>query len=148
MPFRFRLETVLRLRRSVERQRELQLQHANSALVQLGNKIQQIETSLRESARRRDQQLAASASGAELHFDLACRDVILKQRQELLTELERATERRQQCLEDYKRALRDCEILETVRRQQLEAHKHEEERQEQRRLEDLLLLRRTAPRRS
>ena len=148
MTFRFPLEALLRLRQGLERQQELRLQEANHRVAILRQQIEDLRTEMEniEARRRLEYELAISA--AELQFDLLCRSVLVTRQHFLETQLVEAEAYRQSRSKDFKQARRQREVMEMLRRHQFEDYQQQEARQEQRRLDDLFLLRRAYLQRS
>jgi flagellar biosynthesis chaperone FliJ len=138
MAFQFPLEALLRLRQGLERQQELRLQEANHRVAILRQQIEGLRTEMEniEARRRLEHEFAISA--AELQFDLLCRSVLVARQHVLEKQRVEAEAYRHSCSEDFKQA----------RRQQFEDYQQLEARQEQRRLDDLFLLRRAYLQRS
>jgi flagellar export protein FliJ len=138
MAFHFSLETFLRYRRSVERQRELKLLHAVQEVVSVTQEIAIVDGSI--SATLESQSHAVT--GAQLHFD-GLRCSVLRERR---LQLERTLVQRQKfralCEREFHAAHRDREAVEILREEQLQSYRLEEDRREQRRLDDIFLLRR------
>ena len=142
MPFRFPLETLLRFRRSVERQHELLLQEANLHVNLVQHRIEQVHHSMIDLAAREIMELEKGMGAAELHFDAACRSILLQHEHELRKELKAVEERRDACLQGYRHAHQERDVIDTLRDHHLEAYRREESRREQRGLDEMFLLRR------
>lgn len=142
MAFRFPLESVLRLRQNLEHQQELLLYKANQAVITIAHQIEQLDTGMAENARERLLELQSGMSAAHLQFSLL-RDSMLRQsRHHLEKKLSEAENARAACRESFRHARQQREVMETLRRHQLELYRELEARQEQRRTDDLFLLRR------
>jgi len=143
MAFRFPLESILRLRQNLERQQELLLYQANQKVFALTRQIEELDAGMTENARYESARLQSGVSAAELQFDLLCRSVLLQWRHDLATKLTEARSQRDAQAESFRQARRQREVIETLRRHQLQAYNQHEARQDQRRADDLFLLRRT-----
>ena len=148
MAFRFTLDVLLRVRQSVERQQELLLQEANQHLTILRQRIEDLDAQMAQLTASKMRQLESGLSAAELQFDLLCRSVMLQQRAALEQEMSQAEAARDARRETFREARRQREVMDTLRNHQLQAHRQQEMRQEQRRLDDMFLLRRAYLRRS
>ncbi|MGB8011188.1 MAG: flagellar FliJ family protein [Terriglobales bacterium] len=142
MAFRFSLAPLLRLRRSLERQRTLALQEANLQVSRAEEKLAQLESFLSGSVRSDAAGLAAGCTAAELQFAATCRENLLRFRQQLQSELRRLEQLRQQALGEYHQAYREREVLETVRARQYRAYQQEQVRRQQQELDATYLLQR------
>jgi flagellar export protein FliJ len=147
MSFHFPLEVLLRVRLILERQRELQLQEANLRVAMLRRHIAELDRegeNLIASLRRH---LESGLSAAELQFDDLCHSVLRERRRELERQMTAAETRRSLCHEVFRQARRQREVMDTLRCQKLETYRQQEARQDQRRIDDLFLLRRAYLRR-
>jgi len=143
MAFRFPLETVLRLRQNLERQQELLLYKANQEVLGLKRQIEELDAGMAANAQRRCLQLQAGVSVAELQFDLLCDETLLRFRGALQARLAKAESARDSQAEAFRHARRRREAIETLRTHQLQLYRQHAARQDQRRADDLFLLRRT-----
>jgi flagellar export protein FliJ len=143
MAFRFSFEVLLRVRQSLERQQELRLQTANLRVAALRQHIEDVRNGMEKIAVRRRDQMASGASAAELQFDLLCRTVLTEQQHVVGKQLAEAEVFQHSCRDAFQLARRQREVVDTLRHHQLQLYRQQESRQEQRRLDDLFLLRRT-----
>lgn len=143
MAFRFSLHVVLRVRQSLEHQQELLLQAANHRTTALRREIDDLERSMEEIAAQRAGQLKSGLSAAELQFAVLCRSALWERRQQLEQSLNKAREERDACAQVFRKVRRDREVVETLRDRQFQLYRQLEARQNQRRLDDLFLLRRS-----
>jgi flagellar export protein FliJ len=141
MPFRFALAPLLRLRQSVERQRALRLRETSLAVTRTQEALSRLEQFLADSARSDQDALCAGRSAAELQFASASRDNLYVLQKDTQTELRRLELERQQAAEEYQRAYREREVLETLRTRQRYAYQQEQLQREQRELDATHLLR-------
>jgi len=148
MAFQFPLQTVLRLRQNLERQQELLLYQANQEVLGVARQIAEVDAGMTENAQHRSRQLQAGVTGAELHFDLLCKTMLMRARDDLQRRLVQAQSARDCQAECFRRARQQREVIETLRHHQLQLYRQHEGRQDQRRADDLFLLRRTHPRSS
>jgi flagellar export protein FliJ len=142
MPFRFPLETVLHLRRSLERQQELRLRAANQQVARLRHLMERIEQQSTNLRLQQCGELGSGTTAAELHFANACQATLAQQRIAAQTEFERLERRRDQQKGIYQRARRERETFESLREQQRIEFERGARRREQRDLDELFLLRR------
>jgi|HubBroStandDraft_5_1064220.scaffolds.fasta_scaffold275616_2 flagellar FliJ protein len=148
MAFRFALETLLRLRQGLERQQELRLQAANHRVAMLRQQIEDVRNEIGNIEARRSPQRESGISAAELQFDVLCRSVLAERQNTLQKQLAEAETYRRARSEDFKQARQQREVMDVLRRQRFEDYRQEEARQDQRRLDDLFLLRRAYLRRN
>jgi flagellar export protein FliJ len=148
MAFQFSLDAILRLRKSLERQQELLLHEANQQMAALQARIANLNAHLSQHAAQEDLQLASTLSAAELQFIQLSRSVLLVQRSGLEKRLASTQAVRDSRMASFQQARQQREVLETLRQTQTQVYRQHEARQNQRRLDDLLLLRRAYLRRS
>jgi flagellar export protein FliJ len=148
MAFRFPLEILLRVRLGLERQHELRLVEANHRVALLRQQIEDAHNEVDNISARRRPQLESGLSAAELQFDALCRSVLTERRHVLEKQLVDAEALRHVRSEDFLLARRQRKVIDTLRRDQLQEYQLQEDRQDQRRLDDLFLLRRAYLRRS
>ncbi|HYM01212.1 MAG TPA: hypothetical protein VEZ90_19790, partial [Blastocatellia bacterium] len=91
--------------------------------------------------------LTPRASAAELQFDVLRLSLLMERRRELEKQLVDAETLRYARNQDFQQARRQREVMDTLRRHQIEIYRQQEVRQDQRRIDDLFLLRRAYLRR-
>lgn len=148
MAFRFPLEVLLRLRQGLERQQELRLQEANHRVAMLRQQIEDVHSEMENIEVRRRPQRESGISAAELQFDVLCRSVLAARQLALEKQLVEAEAYRRSRSEAFQHARQQREVMDVLRRHQFEDYQQEEARQDQRRLDDLFLLRRSYLRRN
>jgi flagellar export protein FliJ len=142
MPFRFPLESVFRLRQSLERQQELRLRAANQQVFKVKHIIEQLDQQLSQAQRQASKELNAGTTAAEVRFTLEKQSTLDNVRHDLERELARLSNLRDQQQRIFQEARRQRETFESLRDQQLREYERDQSRLEQRRLDDLFLLRR------
>jgi flagellar export protein FliJ len=143
MAFRFPFEVLLRVRRGLERQQELRLQDANHRVAMLQRQIENGQCEMENIVIQRRPQMESGISAAELQFDILCRSVLSERQRSLERQLMDAEALRRSCDETFQQARRQREVMDTLRHHQLQSYQQQEARQDQRRLDDLFLLRRS-----
>ena len=147
MPFHFSLQTLLRFRLVVEQQRETLLQEARQQIAAIFREIEELDCSLAKSVIRQAAELTAGVTAAKLQFDAVCLHVSAERRQELKKELARREEVLAQRMREFQHARRQREAIDTIREHQIQLYRQQQSRKEQRRLDELLLIRRAFLRR-
>lgn len=147
MTFQFSLDPLLRFRQSVEHQHELRLRAANQQVARVRHLIEQVDQALLQAQLLRSRHLLAGAAAAELRFELDSEEALQAKRKGIEGELSRLSKLRDQQLEVFQHARRNREITESLRNQQFREYVRNAKRAEQRRLDDLFLLRRSYLRR-
>jgi flagellar export protein FliJ len=142
MGFTFPLQAVLHLRQSLEHQQELRLRSANQQVARVRHLIDQMDRHRQELQRIESKQLSAGTTAAELRFGLLCDGEILRHRRELEQQLARLQLARDQQRDIFQQARRAREMLESVLDRQLLVYQKQAARREQRKMDDLFLLRR------
>jgi flagellar export protein FliJ len=147
MAFRFPLQAVLHLRKSVEHQQELRLQAANQRVGRVRQMIHYLDGSRQQLYSTQASELTAGTTAAELRFELQCAGELMRQRKELERQLSALELTRDRQLEILQQAKRARETLESVHDQQLSLYNRDALRREQRNLDDGFLMRREFPHR-
>jgi flagellar export protein FliJ len=141
MPFRFPLQAVFHLRQSIEHQQELRLRAANQQVGKVRHWMDQVDEHIRQMRTRSSQQLTTGMTSAELRFVLMSEVSLQNTRRELEKELARVKNLRDQQQRIFDHARRERETFESLRDQQKRAYELDQRRREQRRIDDLFLLR-------
>ncbi len=141
MAFRFPLQSVLHLRQSLEHQQELRLRAANQQVARMQHLIEHIDARREQMLMVRAQELGRGLTAAELRFELQCEEAVRLQRRELESQSARLQQLRDQQRLMLHRARQARETLEAVRDRQLQLYRQQAARREQRRLDDLFLMR-------
>ena len=142
MPFRFALAPVLRLRQSIERQRTLALQSANLQVSRAQETLAQLDRFLSDSDQSDRAGLAAGRTAAELQFASVLRENMQHFREELQSDVRKLEIERQKALDEYHKAYREREVLETIRARQRRVYQQAQLRRQQQELDAAYLLQR------
>ena len=141
MPFRYRLQPVLRLHRSLEYQEEQRL-FASASVV---NRLRaELETRQRQDLTARRAALAEMAlfsSGAQLQFRAWCDAASQRAIEFLKGQLQEAERKRLEQLKVYQDARQRREIFEGLRERQKEVYDQELARREQQSTDEAFLIR-------
>jgi flagellar export protein FliJ len=148
MAFDFSLQAVLHLRESVEHQQEIKLRAANQQVGRVRHLIEQLEARSGELYSRRAVGLSSGMTAAELRFELLCEAELARHRKELEREVLRLEHLRDQQREIYQQSRQAPQTLESLRERQLAVYRKQAARREQRKQDDLFLMRRQYLRRS
>jgi flagellar export protein FliJ len=142
MPFRFPLETLLRLRTTLTRQEEVRLESISHQL----SAAQQQRQAMQERLRAFDEALAADmrqgTNAGELQLRMAGRRGLLQADERLkqtITQLELAWQQQRQ---KFYEARQREEVLQNVRERELASFQEEQRRRDQQITDDLFLARR------
>ena len=139
MAFRFTLDSVLRLRRSVEHQQELLLHSANNNLAEVCRKIDSLGRVVAHLRDRREREMSTTVAAYQLQFEEICDSVLAEYRRQLESDRLKAEETCAQQAEAFRKAHRDREILDTLRQNDFRDYWRDQDRRRQRELDDLLL---------
>lgn len=143
MRFRFTLEGLLRVRKSLEKQEEQKLAVAVGEVRRLTTLLENVRGQIRSSDASMEKRLAAGARGADLHL-LCLERVLLERREQTLAPLRAsALAEMQKQQANLQTARRERKVLDTLREKQLHHFVLTETRREQQRLDDAYLLRRS-----
>jgi len=141
MAFRYSLQSVLRLRYSLERQEEQRLFGAAAVVARLRGDIEHHENNHFDQKRCAFQEIISGSSGAALHFIAVCDATYEQRRQALLLQLEQAEKKRMEQLELYKLARQTRETFEGLRDRQEDAYQMDFARHQQQSTDEAYLLR-------
>lgn len=142
MPFRFTLAPVLRLRENLERREYLALQALYSESAEVRSDIRGLEQMLLQARSQRISKLSEGMPAVLLQFELESEARVERKRQTLLTKLAELQGKVNEQIGKYRLARQKREILEELRRQQLQEYAREEAIREQQAADELFLLRR------
>lgn len=148
MAFHFRLETILRLWQGRERQERQKLEALGARLAALRSEMQRARENGIESRRSNGKRLAEGAAGAELHFIGACEDNRQSFLDWLQEQMNMVESEHQKQMDVYRAVERQRKIFENLRRRQMEIFRQEEDRREQKRLDEVFLLTRATAERT
>jgi len=141
MPFRYRLQAVLRLRQSLERQEEQKLLAAASVVAKLRGKLEQLVESQMEARRAEFAQLEHGGAAAQLQYASVCDAAYVRVRKRLRLELQDAEHKRMELLAAYQTARQKRETLEGLRERQQQAYELNAARREQQVADEMFLMR-------
>jgi flagellar export protein FliJ len=142
MAFRYPLQSLLRLRESLERQEEQRLYRAAAAVVQLRTKLEELERERAGVHRAALQAEGQEIFGATLQFVAACDEAAAVRRVKLQAQLVEAEQHRQEQLRVYQSARQKREIFQGLREQQKAIYDQELARLEQELADEMFLIRR------
>jgi flagellar export protein FliJ len=141
MAFHFPLETLLRLRHSLERKERMALEDLARRIAAVRLAIAEIELERRAARALQSGGLTSGLTASEMHFAQACeenRETRQRRLTDQLVELEKQY-RRQQAV--FIEARQKREILENLRDRQETEYRREWDRREQQGVDDLFLMR-------
>jgi flagellar export protein FliJ len=142
MAFSFSLQSVLRFRQGTERERLLLLQAANLRVAEVRSQIEALGRDRADLAAATARKLSAGVHAAQLHFNDFCRSASEQRQEKLQEELLQCEATRLIRSQEFQQARQQREILERLRDQQFDLYHRQQERQNQRQLDDILLLHR------
>lgn len=141
MAFRYRLETILRLRQGLERLEERKLLAVAAEMASVRNAIDEVDRNQAAARRETQERMARGVTGAEVEFAAACEAASSRRRAQFERQLRNARSRHAQQLEKYRAARQQGEILEGLRERQQQAHQSAANRREQQIADEAFLLR-------
>src|SRR5262245_28403965 len=141
MPFRFSLEGVLSFRKNVEHAEELALNRILQEIATTHQQLQQLQTDHRLLREERDRDLAKAQPAVYLQ-ELAEKEQYIERVIEIVqAQLRELDTKREAQLAVMRAAQQDREVLDEVRKQKHDAYQREQNRREQKTLDDLFLSR-------
>ncbi len=148
MSFRFNLETVLRLRRSLEERERLRLMELFAQREALRRELQELQNARsRGQEQMQESMLGQGVRAAEIHFLTALLQANEFCRKSLQSRIEDLQTTIQKQVDLYRSERQKREILESLREEQIRKFRFEQQRREQSQLDELHLLRRIRERR-
>lgn len=143
MPFRFPLEAVLHFRQSQEHQQELRFRSLSQQAASMRHLMQQADLRIQQAQLGARKELDTGTTAAEMRFALGCETSLRQLRQDMERERARLQHLCDQQRKVLQQARRERETYERLREQQLQQYNRNQDRREQRKLDDMYLLRRT-----
>ena len=141
MPFRFRLDAVLRFRESVELTEEAILHRIVREIAEANLELQEVNLKQAQLRAQRESDLARKLPAAHL-VEIAEREQEFSQAADRLRQqLQQLDSQRVKQLAIYQRAHQDRQVLSELREQQLHSYGLDQRRQEQKMLDDMFLAR-------
>jgi flagellar export protein FliJ len=140
MPFRYSLQSILRLRSSLERQAEQRLFVLAGHVVRLRAEIEELERNELERKRSVNVDVRAGSFAATLQYTEICAKAVREKREELQSQMVAAEHQRLAELSIYLKARQKREILSRLREQQKSEHELQVTRREQQSADETFLL--------
>ena len=141
MPFRFSLEGVLSYRKNLEHTEELTLNKILQEIAAKYQQLQQLQNDHRSLREQRDRDLARAQPAVYLQ-ELAEKEKYIERVIEIFqAQLQELDIKREAQLAVLRAAQQDREVLDEVRKQKHDAYQREQNRREQKTLDDLFLSR-------
>jgi DNA mismatch repair ATPase MutS len=141
MAYRFSLDALLRLQRSLEVQQEQRLLAISGLVAKLENQIEILESSCRAGKRAAIRALQEIGNIADLHFAINVEQLVARKRDELLDELKRAREEKKEQTERYHEIHRRTETLASLDAEQRDEYKTTLSRRDQQLSDEVFLMR-------
>ncbi len=141
MAFRYPLQSVLRLRRSLERQEELRLFQIAAVVTRIRAEIEQLDSDHFDQRRQFFEAMALGTLGAVLQFNVECDLAYTAARRSLQAQLEKAEQERLAQLHRYQQAYQKREMFEGLRDRQKAVYDLDFARHQQQLTDEAFLLR-------
>jgi flagellar export protein FliJ len=141
MPFRFKLDAVLRFRESVERTEEAILRRLVGEIADVELEIKQVDLKQIQLREQRERDLSQTVPGVHL-TEIAEHEMLLRQvASDLRSQLTQLESKQIKQMAVYQAARQDRQVLSELRDRKQRAHVLDQRRQEQKTLDDLFLSR-------
>jgi flagellar export protein FliJ len=137
LPFRFSLDSVLQLRKSIEKRAEISLMSAQLEVARVRHRIDELTGEMAKACQEREQVLRNSTSANCLQAKQAEISTAIAAKQTTLETLKTVKLQRDNQMKAYKAAHRDRQALTDLRTQQKNMYEQEEMRRQQKQLDDL-----------
>ena len=140
MAFRYPLQSVLRLRQSIERQEEQRLFAAAAIVARLRAEIEEFERARLERRQAVFEEMMSGCSGATIQFAAIGDAAAAGTHRKLRVQLVEAERHRLEQLSVYRRARQKREIFESLREHQQAVHEREVAHREQESADEAFLI--------
>jgi flagellar export protein FliJ len=141
MPFRFSLESILSFRKNIEHAEELSLNKILHEIASIQMELERIEKEYRLFRAQRERDLAKGLTAAYLQ-ELGEKEQYLENSMEILrAQLRELDIKRAAQLAILRAAQQNREVLDEMRKQKHTTYQHEQNRREQKAMDDLFLAR-------
>jgi flagellar export protein FliJ len=141
MPFRYKLEALLRLQRSVEHQEENRLLACVARVVSLNADLQAWEEARLQTRRNAQGDLQKGSPGVFLQFAAEWDQSVRRRQNDLRHQLQSAEQSRDEQMKKYREARRKREVFEGLKERQEAAYSAEQSRRIQLSLDEAHLIR-------
>ena len=145
MGFRYTLQSLLRVRQSLERREEQRLIAAAAGVAQIRTRIEEVERERLQTRGTVLEEVSNGVFGATLQFVAVCDAAAALACAKLQTQLAQAEHCRQEQLRIYREARQKREILEGLREQQEDLYDQQCLRRDQELADEAFLLHRRTP---
>lgn len=140
MPFRFPLQSVLHLHQSLEHQHEMRLHAANQQVLKVLHWIAQLDHSIQDLRQETSREIESGTRSAAMIFAFEIESKLHAQHRELERELSRVTQIRDHERQAFEQASRERHKLEILRDRDAHQYRIQQNRREQRTLDESFLL--------
>jgi flagellar export protein FliJ len=142
MAFHFSLESVLRLRKSIEQREYLALEKLQAEVARGEAELREAEEWIKAASRKTENELAGGIPAIHLQRDIEQEASLERQRNAIQAKLRELNKQKVQKLAAYQKARQNRQVLDDLRTRQLNEYTREQAKREQSRLDDLFLARR------
>jgi flagellar export protein FliJ len=142
MAFHFSLESVLRLRASLEDVEKQRLAAIHRELAEISERVQSAREALKVEREKGANELNAGIRSSELNFQLLCREQLRHLQQRLQADQEKVRERRRQQKEQYLAVRKQRETVERLKEKAQKQYELETKRKDQSAADEMFLMRR------
>lgn len=142
MPFRFPLEAVLKYRENLEKREYIALGRAQQQLIEADIQLQQVEDMCAAAIGKREAEVARGIASVHLQDAYQHEQALIVQRDDLRAKRVELQIKVEQCRKAYELARQKREVLGELRAQRLQAYMREQNKCEQRQIDDIFLSRR------
>lgn len=142
MPFRFSLETVLRLRENLEHTESLILERRYAELAQAQGMLWEAEQNIVHSRELKNQELTRGTTAIQLQLAMEEESRLRQRRDDLTKKLLEAQALLREQIATYRQARQKRDILQELHKQKFDLYRREQGKTEQRERDEAFLLRR------
>lgn len=141
MPFHFPLESVLRLRKSIERREEMLLQAAQLELARVRRRVDELTDEMAKACEEREKALRNPTTASRLRLMQAEIDAAIEAKQAVFETLQTLKLKRNTQMKVYKTAHNGREVLSDLLTQQKSLYDQEQLHRQQKQVDDIFAVR-------
>ena len=141
MPFHFPLESVLRLRKSIERREEMLLQAAQLELARVRRRVDELTDEMAKACEEREKALRNPTTASRLQLMQADIDAAIEAKQTVFETLQTLKLKRDTQMKAYKAAHNGRQVLSDLLAQQRSLYDQEQLHRQQKQVDDIFAVR-------
>jgi flagellar export protein FliJ len=142
MPFQFTLATVLQYKESVEQREEHALKEIQLKMAHVARQIEELNATIENAHTARERAMERPIPGSHLQVLVSGANATIENRKTLIVSLQKLEKQRDEQMKKYEVAHRNREMLTDIQDKQRSIFDLEQNRAQQKRLDDIFMSRR------